>query len=111
MAVLGGAVFIVAVALLYGSTLTPSPRDGVQPVEFKDEAFYSVLGAELARTGTETIYSPSGFPSIDGPAGPDLVPLGRDVARAAVITVFGTAPLDARHFVVLPRRCCWRRQR
>ena len=34
LAVLGGAVFIVAVALLYGSTLVLSPRDGVQPVEF-----------------------------------------------------------------------------
>ena len=32
---LAGAVFVVAVALLYGSTMTPSPRDGVQPVEFK----------------------------------------------------------------------------
>ena len=54
VAVLGGALFVVAVALLYGSTLAPSPRDGVQPVEFKDEAFYSVLGADLATTGTET---------------------------------------------------------
>ena len=44
VAILGGAVFVVAVALLYGSTLVPSPRDGVQPLEFMDEAYYSVLG-------------------------------------------------------------------
>ena len=55
VATLGGAVFVVAVALLYGSTLTLSARDGVQPLEFTDEAYYSVLGADLARTGTETI--------------------------------------------------------
>ena len=70
------SVFLVAVALLYGSTLVLSPRDGVQPLEFKDEAYYSVLGADLAETGTETIYSPSGFTEIPGVSGPDLVPLG-----------------------------------
>ena len=57
-----------------------SPRDGVQPLEVMDEAYYSVLGADLAETGTETIYSPSGFTEIDGLPDPDLVPLGRDVA-------------------------------
>src|SRR6185369_1671484 len=60
-ALLGGAVFIAAVALLYGATMAPSPREGVQPVEFSDEAYYSVLGADLARTGTESLFSPSGF--------------------------------------------------
>ena len=57
-----------------------SPRDGVQPLEFMDEAYYAVLGADLARTGTESLYSPSGFPD-RRPAGPDLVPLGRSMDR------------------------------
>jgi hypothetical protein len=56
VSVLGGALFVVAVALLYGSTLAPSPRAGVQPIEFRDAPFYSTLGADLAKTGTETIY-------------------------------------------------------
>ena len=59
----------------------PSPRDGVQPLEFMDEAYYAILGADLAETGTETMYSPSGFTRHPGSAAPDLVPLGRDVAR------------------------------
>ena len=80
VAVLGGAVFIVAVALLYGSTLALSPRDGVQPLEFRDEAYYSVLGADLAKTGTETITRHRASPSRGLPA-PDLVSLGRAVAR------------------------------
>jgi hypothetical protein len=52
LAALAGATFVVAVALLYGSTLAPSPRDGAQPVERTDVAFYAVLGADLAATGT-----------------------------------------------------------
>ena len=102
LAVLGGAVFVVAVALLYGSTLTLSPRDGVQPIEFSDEAYYSVLGADLAETGTETIYSPSGFDRIDGLPTQTWYHWGELWLAAAVITIFGMAPLDARHFVVLP---------
>ncbi len=46
---LGSAVFVIAVALLYGSTMALSARDGVQPLEFNDEAYYSVL----ARTWPE----------------------------------------------------------
>ena len=63
---LAGGVFVVAVALLYGSTIAPSPRDGVQPVEFNDQAYYAVLGADLATTGTETQLSASGFSEIPG---------------------------------------------
>ena len=66
VAVLGGAVFVTAVALLYGATMAQSPRDGVQPLEFMDEAYYAVLGADLAKTGTESLYSPSGFTDIHG---------------------------------------------
>ena len=32
---LAAGLFIIAFALFYGSTLAPSPRDGVQPVEAK----------------------------------------------------------------------------
>lgn len=102
VSVLGGAVFIVAVALLYGSTLTLSPRGGVQPLEFNDEAYYSVLGADLARTGTETNYSPSGFSEIDGLPAQTWYHWGELWLAAAVRTVFGTSPFDARHLVVLP---------
>ena len=99
---LGGAVFVVAVALLYGSTMAPSPRDGVQPLEFMDEAYYAVLGADLAKTGTESLYSPSGFTAIEGLPTQTWYHWGEAWLGAAVISIFGAAPLHARHFVVLP---------
>src|SRR4051812_18152593 len=34
--IIGGVAVVVALALLYGSTMTLRPRDGVQPVEFND---------------------------------------------------------------------------
>ena len=46
--------------------MAQSPRDGVQPLEFMDEAYYAVLGADLAKTGTESLYSPSGLTDIPG---------------------------------------------
>ena len=104
----GGALFVVAVALLYGSTMALSPRDGVQPLEFNDEAYYSVLGADLAKTGTETIYSPSGFDQIDGSAGPDLVPLGRAVARVGRHLGLRHAPARMPATSSSCRFCCWR---
>jgi hypothetical protein len=102
VALLGGALFVVAVALLYGSTLTPRPRDGVQPIEFRDEAYYSILGADLAKTGTESLYSPSGFTEIEGVPSQTWYHWGEAWLGAAVITIFGSGPLEARHFVVLP---------
>ena len=104
VAVLGGAVFVVAVALLYGSTLALSPRDGVQPLEFKDEAYYSVLGADLAKTGTEIALLAIGFrPRSTGLPDPDLVSLGRAVARVRRHHDLRHARRShARHFVVLP---------
>jgi hypothetical protein len=101
-AALGGAVFIVAVALSYGSTIVLSPRDGVQPLEFQDAAFYAVLGADLARTGTETIYSPSGFAGLEGLPDQTWYHWGEVWLAAALIRIFGMAPLAARYFVVLP---------
>jgi hypothetical protein len=102
VAVLAGGVFVVALALLYGSTLVQSPRDGVQPLEVMDDAYYSILGADLAKTGTETIYSPSGFAVLDGLPTQTWYHWGEMWLEAAVITVFGTSSLDARHLVVLP---------
>ena len=103
LAVIGGTVFIIAVALLYGSTMAPSPRDGVQPLEFMDEAYYSVLGADLAKTGTETTYSPSGFVQIPGLPPQTWYHWGEVWLASAVIMIFGTGPLDARHLIVLPQ--------
>ena len=97
-----GAVFIVAVALLYGSTMAPSPRDGVQPIEARDPAFYAVLGADLATTGTEANYLPSGFSELPGLPPQTWYHWGELWLASAAITIFGTAPLAARFFVVLP---------
>ena len=103
VAVLGGAVFVVAVALLYGSTMASEPA-GWRPAP-------RVHGRGL-------LLGPRGGPGRDrdrddllavglhrdrGPARPRPGTTGaRCGSAAAVITLFGTAPLDARHFVVLP---------
>lgn len=97
-----GAAFIVAVALLYGATIAPSPRDGVQPVEFNDIAYYAVLGRDLATTGIESIHSASGFTNIPGLPEQSWYHWGELWLASAVITVFGTPPLAARYFIVLP---------
>jgi hypothetical protein len=102
LAIVAGAMFVVAVALLYGSTMAPSPRDGVQPVEFNDVAFYAVLGRDLATTGTETNLSASGFSGLAGMPVQAWYHWGELWLASAVITTFGTAPLAARYFIVLP---------
>jgi hypothetical protein len=102
VAVVGGAVFVVAVALLYGSTMAPRERDGVQPVEFADETYYAVLGSDLAKTGSESIFSPSGFAQIDGLPDQTWYHWGEAWLGAAAITIFGTGSLDARLLIVLP---------
>ena len=100
--VLAGAVFVVAVALLNASTMALSPRDGVQPLQFRDAAFYAILGRDLAATGTETTTSPSGFTDLPGLPAQTWYHWGELWLAAAVITTFGTAPLAARYIVVLP---------
>ena len=104
MAVIGGAVFVIAVALLYGSTMAQSPRDGVQPLEFMDEAYYAVLGADLAKTGTESLYSPSGLrPTSPGLPTQTWYHWGEAwLACGRRSRCSGTEPLDARHLIVLP---------
>jgi hypothetical protein len=96
------ACFLVAVALLYGSTMAPSPRDGVQPVEFNDEAFYSVLGRDLAITGTETTLTASGFAELTDVPSQAWYHWGELWLASAVVEIFSTAPIAARYFVVLP---------
>lgn len=99
---LAATAFVVALALLYGSTLAPSPRDGVQPVEFVDEAFYAILGRDLVATGTETNLSPSGFTALAGLPAQTWYHWAELWLASAVIAVFGSAPLAARYFIVLP---------
>lgn len=97
-----GAAFVIAIALLYGATVAPSPRDGVQPIEFNDVAYYAVLGRDLATTGTETVHSASGFTDIPGLPDQSWYHWAEIWLASAVITVFGTAPMAARYFIVLP---------
>lgn len=99
---LAGAVFVVAVALLYGSTMVLSPRDGAQPVEFNDEAFYAVLGRDLATTGTESQTLTSGFSEVPGLPAQTWYHWGELWLASAIIKIVGVAPLAARYFVVLP---------
>ena len=99
---LAGGVFVVAVALLYGSTLAPSPRDGVQPIEKTDMAFYAVLGRDLAATGTETSTLLSGFSELPGAPAQLWYHWGELWLASAIIRIFGTAPMLARYIVVLP---------
>jgi hypothetical protein len=96
------AVFVAGVASLYGSTVAPSPRDGVQPVENRDEAFYAILGRDLATTGTETNALPSGFAAVPGAPAQIWYHWGELWLAGAVITIFGTTPMAARYFIVLP---------
>lgn len=101
MAVAGG-VFVVLVGLLYGITMAPSPRDGVQPLEFFDEAYYSALGADLARTGIESMHTPSGFEELPGLPAQSWYHWGELWLSAFVITITGIDPVVVRHFIVLP---------
>jgi len=99
---LAGAVFVVAVALLYGATMTPSVRVGVQPVEYPDEAFYAVLSRDLAATGRETTLSATGFGPIAGLPAQAWYHWGELWLGAAVGSTTGLAPMLARYQVVLP---------
>lgn len=97
-----GALFLVAIAMLYGATVAPGPRDGFQPLEYRDEAFYSVLARDLATTGTESNYLPSGFSELPGYPPQVWYHWGEVWLASAVILVFRTEPVPARYFVVLP---------
>ena len=102
LATAAGAIFVIAVALLYGSTMAPSPRAGLQPVENPDHAFYAVLGRDLAETGTETTLSASGFTEIPGLPTQSWYHWGELWLASIPIAVIGTEPMAARYLVVLP---------
>ena len=99
---LAGTAFLVVVAVLFGSSLAPSAHDGIQPLPFKDPAFYAVLGHNLATTGRETIFAPSGFVDLPGVPVQSWYHWGEIWLASAVSRLLGASPLDARYFVVLP---------
>ena len=101
-AALAGGVFVVAVALLYGSTMAPSPRDGVQPFEKTDVAYYAVLSEGLVASGTEMNTFPSGFSDLPGAPAQTWYHWGELWLTSAAISIFGAAPLAARYLMVLP---------
>jgi hypothetical protein len=97
-----GAAFLVVVGLLYAITLAPSPRDGYQPLEFFDTAYYAVLGADLASFGRESLFSPAGFEQVAGQTDQVWYHWGELWLAAAAIDLTGVTPMHARHLVVLP---------
>jgi len=97
------AAFIVAISLLYATTIAPSPRDGEQPVGFFDAGFYSALGADLAGGGAESVYGPGAVDEMGASAPPQTwYHWGELWLAALVIDVAAISPMDARHLVVLP---------
>lgn len=99
---LPGGAFVILTGLLYAITMAPSPRDGVQPVEFLDVAYYSALGADLARTGIESMHTPSGFDDLPGISTQSWYHWGELWLAASVISVTAVDPVIVRHVVVLP---------
>jgi hypothetical protein len=95
-------VFVVGIALLFAVTMAPSPRDGVQPVEFMDDAFYSILGRDMVSTGTEAFYAPSGFGPSPGLPSQNWYHWGELWLAGGVGWALGVEPSFARHLVVLP---------
>jgi hypothetical protein len=102
LAGLAAGAFLLLVALVYGATLAPSPRDGVQPIEHPDAALYAVLGRQLAASGTEASILPSGFSEPPGLPVQTWYHWGELWLASAVIKIFATAPMAARYFIVLP---------
>jgi hypothetical protein len=98
----GVAVFVSVVGLGYGATISPSPRNGTQPVEFFDMAYYAVLANDLEHGRTESIFSPSGFDTIPGTPKQTWYHWGEIWLAAAVQEISDVSPLFARHYVVLP---------
>jgi hypothetical protein len=96
---LAGAAWLVAI--VHGTTIAPSPRDATQPLEFMDEAYYSVLSVQLAETGLESIYGPSGTLVDDAPSR-TWYHWGELWLAGLSIDAAGVHPMHSRHQVVLP---------
>jgi hypothetical protein len=99
--VLAAGSFVVAIGLTYASTMSLSPRNGGQPIEFTDEAYYSLLSEGVNETGLESIYWPAGIANTDVPS-QTWYHWGEVWLGSAVISISGLPSLDARHVVVLP---------
>ena len=97
-----GAIALVGIGLLLAAALAPSPRDGLQPIDSMDAAFYAVVGRDLAASGVETWASPSGFDSLPGLPRQMWYHWGELWLAGVVGQVSGTPPMLARHVVVLP---------
>lgn len=93
---------LVLAVLFMAATVAFSPRDGLQPVEFMDEAFYARLSSDLNRTGREWVFSPSGYTAIPGTPTQSWYHWGEIWLGAVVINVPGVSPMHARLLVVLP---------
>ena len=102
MTALGALAFLVGAMVLYGITTSPSPRDGLQPIEFMDEAYYAVLSAQLGETGLESAYGPAGFDVLAGIPLRSWYHWGEIWLGALVLEFPGMSPMQARHLVVLP---------
>jgi hypothetical protein len=99
---LAAAGFLAVTALFMATTIAPSPRDGVQPIEFMDEAFYARLSVDLDRTGREWVYAPSGYAAIQGTPPQSWYHWGENWLGAVVTHIPGVSSVHARLIVVLP---------
>jgi hypothetical protein len=97
-----GAAAMSALVLLYGVTTSPSPRAGLQPIEFMDEAYYAVLGAQLHETGLESVYEPAGFGRLVGTPERTWYHWGESWLAAIALRLPGMTPMHALHHVALP---------
>ncbi len=98
--VASGCLFVGAAA--YGMTLAPSPRDGLQPIEFMDPAFYAVLGWTLVDTGVESTVAHTGMSQLAGQASQASYHWGEIWLAALALNFPGVTPMSARHVVALP---------
>ena len=101
-AAIAAGAFVIGIGLIFGSTQAPSPRDGLQPVEFTDVGYYSALAINLNRNGSESLTYPSGFESIDGLPPQAWYHWGEIWIAAATIRLFDLDPIQARNYAVLP---------
>ena len=71
-------------------------------IEYTDVAFYSILGADLARPGPRCSSPPPGSPRSAGRDGTDWYHWGELWLASLVVNLLGVTSLAARSFVVLP---------
>jgi hypothetical protein len=74
----------------------------VQPIDFQDGAFYSVLAVDLQKTGIESTLAPSGLTPPRGSPEQNWYHWGEIWIASAVGDLVDVDPISARHFIVLP---------